>query len=296
MQKEETDNGYKTGGHKGRPYMGWVITLVIAFLFVMSIRQYCTGSYQVSTGAMEEALHKGDYILVNKLPLKGNPGRNRVVLFTSPLRKDTLNSPLFLGRCIGMPGDTIEVSDEGYRVNGQLLPRSPRSLNTYLVANSGAADFLKALHKLNIPLRNKKSEAEGFFLSLTSFEEYQLREELDADTNLRFLKSPTESYTLIVPRKDRAHRLDAAALTACKEAIQREAGELADFRDGKLYLDGRETTFFFFNQDYYWILADNTDESVDSRHLGFVPRDHITGNAWFCWYSHDKQHLFKPVH
>jgi signal peptidase I len=273
----------------------WVATLVVAIGIVMGIRQYGAGSYYVSTGAMEEALHEGDYILVNKLPLQDNPGRNRVVLFTSPLQKDTLSNPLFLGRLIGMPGDTIEVSGDGYKVNGRLLPHSPRSLNVYTVANSVATPFLRAMHKLHLPLRNKKAEEESFNLSLTSFEEYQLREELDEATNTRFIKSPTERYTLVVPRKGRAHRLNDAALTACKEAIRREAGSLADFRDGRLYLDGRETSFFFFDQDYYWILSDNTDESVDSRHLGFIPRDHITGNAWFCWFSSDKQHLFKPV-
>ena len=273
----------------------WVATLVVAGGIVMGVRQYVAGSYSVSTGAMEEALHEGDYILVNKLTGDGNPGRNRVVLFTSPLRKDTLSSPLFLGRCIGMPGDTIEINNDGYKVNGRLLPRSPRSLNLYTVANSGAADFLKALHKLNIPLRNEKHEEAGFNLSLTSFEEYKLREELSRETNLLFRKNGTESYTLIVPRKGRVHRLNEAALTACKEAIQTEAGPLADFRDGKLFLDGRESAYFFFDQDYYWILSDNTDDSVDSRHLGFIPHDHIVGNAYFCWFSRDKQHLFKPV-
>lgn len=273
----------------------WVATIAVALGIVMGIRQYGVESCHVSTGAMEEALHEGDYILVNKLPQQDNPGRNRVVLFSSPLQKDTLSNPLFLGRLIGMPGDTIEVSGDGYTVNGQLLPHSPRSLNVYTVANSVATPFLKAMHKLHLPLRSRKAEAEGFCLSLTSFEEYQLREELDEEANARFVKSPTDSYTLVVPRKGRAHRLDAAALTACKEAIGIEAGPLADFRDGKLYLDGREASFFFFDQDYYWILSDNTDESVDSRHLGFIPRDHITGNAWFCWFSRDKQHLFKPV-
>lgn len=275
--------------------MKWVATFSVAIGIVMGIRRYAVGSYSVSTGAMEEALHEGDYILVDKLPLKENPGRNRVVLFTSPLRKDSVDSPLFLARCIGMPGDTIEIGRDGYKVNGRLLPRSPRSLDSYSVADSCAADFLDALQRLDIPLRNKKQEEEGFSLSLTSFEEYQLREELDEAANRLFEKSQAESYTLVVPRKGRAHRLDGAALIACKEAISAEAGELACFRDGKLYMDGRETSFFFFDRDYYWVLSDNTDESVDSRHLGFIPRDHLIGNAFFCWFSYDKQHLFKPV-
>ena len=104
-----------------------------------------------------------------------------------------------------------------------------------------------------------------------------------------------DTYELVVPQKGRTYRLNAAALTACREAIRAEAGDKAVFRDGKLFLDGRETDFFFFNQDYYWMLSDNANEAVDSRHLGFIPRNHIIGNAWLCWYSKDRQRIFKPV-
>lgn len=291
----QKNNRTDAGDRKGHPYGAWAMTIVVAMVVVLSVRQFCMESYRVSTDSMEEALRQGEYILVNKLPVKGNPGRNRVVLFTSPLLKDTVTSPLFLSRCIGMPGDTIEVSTDGYRVNGNLIPHSPRSINTYFITNNIRETFAKALVKLGITMRDKQEEDFGISLRLTSFEEYQLREELPDEANARFIKKPLESYTLIIPRKGQAYRLDEATLTACKEAIQAEAGDQAVFRNGKLYLDGRETSFFFFNHDYYWMLSDNTNEAIDSRHLGFIPRSHIIGNAWFCWYSPDKQHLFKSV-
>lgn len=273
----------------------WLATVMLLVGGVMAVRYFCMESFHVSTDSMEVALHKGDYILVNKLPMKDNPGRNRVVLFTSPLLKDTLSSPLFLSRCIGMPGDTIRVGNEGYKVNGKLIPHSPRSLNRYIVTQAAQEELLGIQKRLNIPVRDLKEEEYGLSLSLTSFEEYQLREELSDDANVRFIKDKAESYELIVPRKGRAYRLDASALTACREAILAEAGDKAVFRDGKLFLDGREASFFFFKQDYYWMLSDNINEAVDSRHLGFIPRDHVIGNAWFCWYSKERQRIFKSV-
>lgn len=273
----------------------WLATVMLLVGGVMAVRYFCMESFHVSTDSMEVALHKGDYILVNKLPMKDNPGRNRVVLFTSPLLKDTLSSPLFLSRCIGMPGDTIRVGNEGYKVNGKLIPHSPRSLNRYIVTQAAQEELLGVQKRLNIPVRDLKEEEYGLSLSLTSFEEYQLREELSDDANVRFIKDKAESYELIVPRKGRAYRLDASALTACREAILAEAGDKAVFRDGKLFLDGREASFFFFKQDYYWMLSDNINEAVDSRHLGFIPRDHVIGNAWFCWYSKERQRIFKSV-
>ena len=241
MGKKIHNNINGAGGRKSRLYVSWVVTIVIAFLIVIPVRRFCIESYRISTSAMEDALHQGDYILVNKLPFEGNPGRNKVVLFTSPLLKDTVSNPLLLSRCIGMPGDTILVSGDGYEVNGKLLPHSPRALNTCFITQKSAADFLKALQKLSIPVRNWKSETFGFSFSLTSFEEYQLREELTEEMNIHFIRNQSAPYKLVVPRKGRAYRLDEAALVACKEAILAEAGEKAVFRDGKLYLDGRET-------------------------------------------------------
>ena len=52
---------YKAGDREGRPYyIGWVITVVIAFLIVIPVRRFCIESYRISTNAMEEALHQGD--------------------------------------------------------------------------------------------------------------------------------------------------------------------------------------------------------------------------------------------
>lgn len=261
----------------------------------MLIRLFCVESYRISTDAMEEALRKGDYILVNKIPGK-KPARGKVVLFTSPLARDSVEAPLFISRCIGMPGDTIRVGREGYTINGQEIPRSPRSLSSYFITQSDQDVLLETLKRLEIPLRDFNRENFGCTLSLTAFEEYQLREELPEAINQHFVGEQKQAYSLIVPRKGRAYPLDAASLTACKEIILRETDGKASFRDGKLYLDGRETNFFFFRQDYYWVLSDNTNEAVDSRHLGFIPADHIVGNAWRCWYSPDKQRIFKPVH
>ena len=168
--------------------MSWVVTIVIAFLIVIPVRRFCIESYRISTSAMEDALHQGDYILVNKLPFEGNPGRNKVVLFTSPLLKDTVSTPLLLSRCIGMPGDTILVSGDGYEVNGKLLPHSPRALNTCFITQKSAADFLKALQKLSIPVRNVEDARRfGFSFSLTFFRKnINCVEELTEEMNIHF--------------------------------------------------------------------------------------------------------------
>ena len=190
--------------------MKWLAAFALASGIVMLIRLFCIESYRISTDSMEEALHKGDYILVNKIPGKNKPVRGKVVLFTSPLSRDSADAPLFISRCIGMPGDTIRVSMDGYTINGQKIPRSPRSLSSYFITLSAKETFLETLEKLDIPLRDFRQESFGCMLSLTAFEEYQLREELPDAINRHFIGEQMQEYMLIVPRKDRAYPLDAA--------------------------------------------------------------------------------------
>ena len=222
---------------------------------VILIRLFGVESFQISTNAMAETLRKGDRILVDKLMGGRTPGRNRVVLFTSPLAKDSTDAPLFISRCIGMPGDTILVDESGYTINGRKIPRSPQSLSTYF-ATTGTYETLEAsARKLNITPRDLQPGRFGYTFTLTAFEEYQLREELSDAENQHFVSERIREYRI----------------------------------------DGRETNFFFFRQDYYWMLSDNADEAIDSRHLGLIPADHIVGEARFRWYSPDKRRIFKPV-
>lgn len=242
---------------------------------------------------MENTLKKGDFILVNKW--KNKPERNGVILFVSPLLKDTLSSPLFVSRCIGLPGDTVRVNNDGYTINGHFFPLSPNTVCQYLIANSAADTFFKALKKLNIPVRNAQNRDKEILLSLTPFEEYSIREELPEDINRRFIKQETDEYSLIIPQRNRPYRITEECLVACTEAIVSESEKPVAIRDNKLFIDGRETEFFFFDQDYYWVLSDNTHEGIDSRHLGIIPANHILGTAWYCWFSQESEHLFKSV-
>ena len=41
--------------------------------------------------------------------------------------------------------------------------------------------------------------------------------------------------------------------------------------------------------DSYLLLGDNRDQSLDSRYMGFIPRDVIRGKAMFIYFSVDKE-------
>ena len=271
-------------------------SLAIVVGFVYAVRYFVGESYQISTNAMAEALKAGDYIVVNKWPKASIERRGEVVLFRSPLRKDSLDRPLFLGRVLGVPGDTVVVKADGYTINGQEIPHAPQALSRYFITIDAKETLLRQMKQSGIPVRELQEESFGCTISLTTFEEYQLRSELPSSVSDHLVAEQTVPYGLIVPRKGRAYRLDATALICCREIIEQESEGKAQFKEGKLFLDGKECSFFIFQQDYFWILADNPQEGIDSRHLGLIPANQVIGHAWFCWYSKDKQRRFKWIH
>jgi len=104
--------------------------LLIAVIFATFARSYVVQAFKIPTGSMEQNLLIGDHILVNKFvygpassPLEGyllprrQVERGDVVVFKFPDEP----SRDFIKRCIGLPGDHIELVDKQLFVNGDLV-------------------------------------------------------------------------------------------------------------------------------------------------------------------------------
>jgi len=68
-----------------------------------------------------------------------------------------------------------------------------------------------------------------------------------------------------------------------------ELHTLEEKADG-IYIDGKKTTQYTVEMNYYWMMGDNRYQSADSRTWGFVPEDHIVGKASMTWYSSNPQY------
>ena len=67
-----------------------------------------------------------------------------------------------------------------------------------------------------------------------------------------------------------------------------EGNTSAEMRDGTVYINGESKQEYTFLMDYYFMMGDNRDNSLDSRFWGFVPEDHIIGTPWRVLVSFDK--------
>lgn len=57
--------------------------------------------------------------------------------------------------------------------------------------------------------------------------------------------------------------------------------------DGKVYIGGQPADTYTFKYDYYFMMGDNRDNSLDSRFWGLVPEDHVIGTPWRVLISFD---------
>lgn len=269
------------------------IAIISVVALVMMVRVFCVSSHRLYTHSMENTLSKGDFVLVFKRWMLDAPSVGDVMLFKSPLYKDLLSAPIFLSRCVALPGDTFRVEDESHYLNNRMVLPSSQRMRTYTYPVKERAVLKKAMDELKIPYRaNKKNDS---LLSLTHAEYCTLSCMMAADTLLSLSDTTQLTYQVVVPQKGKTYVIDSISSFFYKEAILVETQGKARFEDGKLYLKGKELTHYRFEQDYFWFLSDNSEESVDSRHVGIVPEKQLTGRVFFCWYSADKAHRFKRV-
>ena len=145
-----------------------IIVVFFTLLFATGLKSCIIDAFKIPTASMEPTLAVGDYLLVNKfifgghtpekflfisipsfrLPALRSVRRGDVILFDFPGEPNEVLSVrnLFLvKRCIGLPGDTVDVTNGNVRVNGFRM-------NFFDHAANDAASVIVPKKGMTIPL------------------------------------------------------------------------------------------------------------------------------------------------
>ena len=91
---------------------------------------------------------------------------------------------------------------------------------------------------------------------------------------------------LQIPKKGQTVQLTAQNTPLYQKILLRyehNEGMALDAASGVITQNGKPVTSYTFKQDYYFMMGDNRDNSLDSRYWGFVPDRNIVGKAFFVW-------------
>lgn len=223
---------------------------------------------------MKNTLVDGDFVIVSKVAYKlstpseipftgiklsqsdilsfSKPSRGDVVVFRLPseiLNQESEYSSHLVKRIIGVPGDTLKITDKEIFINNRKFkPPKEASIDFINITKSGIAD-----ERI-----------------------YPSRRKWNTD-NYGPIKVPAVGDTISINPK---------TIEDWKLIINYEQGIGSLSEEGTVInLHQKPIREYVIKQDYYFLLGDNRDDSIDSRFFGFIPEDAILGKVKFIYWS-----------
>lgn len=90
---------------------------------------------------------------------------------------------------------------------------------------------------------------------------------------------------LKIPKKGDVVTINQETLPEYQWIISEYEHNKLENKNGKIFINGKETNQYTIQQDYYMMVGDNRDASLDARFFGFVPEENIVGKPIFTWLS-----------
>ena len=227
--------------------------IVTAIILVLIIQRFYIGNFMVPTGSMKTTIMPKDRLFGNMVVYKFKaPKREDIVVFKEPIE----NKVLYTKRLMGLPGEEISIRNEHLFVNGQEIETRKYSA----LGQMGINNWI-------VP---KKDDVLTIVPGMNYNEAYQkFNFDIEKVQSLILQNGNTDIINQFLPK--------------LKFYVNgQETGMVLDYIHDKEILKKitlGKTVEVVLDEDCYFMLGDNTNESYDSRFWGFVKDSRIRGKA-----------------
>ncbi len=213
----------------------------------------------------------------------------------------------YVKRCLGLPGETLQIKDGIVYVDGKAIPQPERVQYLYYVETDGTPITDELYDELGISKDDRHGSGNQYMLLLTQEMKKNLQSKPWVKMVERIQPDPSETIATYpvgvdygwthanygpvwIPKKGAKVDLTLQNLPLYERCIRNYEGNTLEVQGNQILINGKPATSYTFKMDYYWMQGDNRDNSLDSRYWGFVPEDHIVGTPSIILISFDKDH------
>lgn len=230
----------------------------------------------------------------------------------------------YIKRCVGMPKDYLEIKNSILYVNDKPAFVAPNQNLLYMVREKdfGFETSDKLYEKFGIEKSDLRWDGRivyGVHANLATIEKIRKAYpeiQFEVDTQPRFTPEANGKYRASeqvmnlsyfpkdinvsnnvsnferfqVPYKGKVVDFTKENIAYYRRIIVAYEGHKLEEKADGIYIDGKKTTTYKVEMNYYWMMGDNRYQSADSRTWGFVPEDHVVGKASMIWLSSNSEY------
>jgi len=283
--------------------------------------------FRIPTASMENTIPVGSRLLVWKKNFK--PARFEIIVYHNPdfdtillpknpmpyyavvrtMGKENVNKeyqkvfvPLekreqWIGRCVGLPGDKIQLKNGNLFVNG--VPDNNENVKkVFLMRFTDAASYNQNLFdSIKVKKEDINNFSNNYLFPATQKQAKILLSKTKVDTSFYIVDTKDNADNMIfpfsnnfkwnkdffgeiqIPKRGESITLDINNLPLYIRLIESFENNSVVIKDSLIYINNIKCDSYVPKHDYYFIINDNRDNSLDSRFWGFLPENHISGKV-----------------
>jgi len=231
-----------------------------------------------------------------------HPDRN----YYKPIDKKTN----LVKRCVAIAGDSLEIRDGYIYINGKRTKYNQRAkiqYNFYVNTQGQSINQTSLINRYNVREGGQMQDG-NYRLTLTDKEAAKIAKNpavkgitksmqpkgFDGGVfpHIPSLGWNTDNFgPIYIPKKGETVKLDKNSLPFYKRIIREYENNNLIINGDEILINGKDVDSYTFKQDYYWMMGDNRQNSLDARAWGYVPFNHVVGKPvliWFSWETNGK--------